>query len=80
MIASRLRSAALALCAALACAAASVAAADEPFYKGKRLTLLVNYAAGGPTDVEARLLPGTCPSTSMASRISSCRTWKAAAA
>jgi putative tricarboxylic transport membrane protein len=32
------------------------AAADEPFYKGKRLTVLVNYAAGGPTDIEGRLL------------------------
>jgi tripartite-type tricarboxylate transporter receptor subunit TctC len=48
-----------------ACAAASViglssglspAAAQEPFYKGKRLTLLINFAAGGPTDIEGRLL------------------------
>ena len=31
------------------------AAADEPFYKGKRLTILVNFAAGGPTDIEARM-------------------------
>jgi putative tricarboxylic transport membrane protein len=41
------------------CAAASYAppaAANEPFYKGKRLTVLVNYAAGGPTDIEGRLL------------------------
>jgi tripartite-type tricarboxylate transporter receptor subunit TctC len=28
---------------------------DEPFYKGKRLTLLINFAAGGPTDIEGRL-------------------------
>jgi tripartite-type tricarboxylate transporter receptor subunit TctC len=62
MIVSRLRTATLALCAAVACvAAASVAEADEPFYKGKRLTLLVNYAAGGPTDVEARLLARHLP-------------------
>src|SRR5712691_8521670 len=27
----------------------------EPFYKGKRLTLLINFAAGGPTDVEGRV-------------------------
>jgi tripartite-type tricarboxylate transporter receptor subunit TctC len=40
---------------ALCVAAASGAAAQEPFYKGKRLTVLVNYAAGGPADVEARL-------------------------
>jgi len=38
---------------ALACGAAH---ADEPFYAGKRLTLLINFAPGGPTDVEGRLL------------------------
>jgi hypothetical protein len=31
------------------------ASADQPFYAGKRLTLLVNFAAGGPADVEGRL-------------------------
>ncbi len=30
-------------------------AADEPYYKGKTLTILINYAAGGPTDVEGRV-------------------------
>ena len=30
--------------------------AQEPFYKGKRLTLLINFAAGGPSDIEGRLL------------------------
>lgn len=30
--------------------------ADKPFYEGKTLTVLINYAAGGPTDVEGRLL------------------------
>src|ERR1700730_9106465 len=34
---------------------AASAQADEPFYKGKRLTLLINFAAGGPTDIEGRL-------------------------
>jgi tripartite-type tricarboxylate transporter receptor subunit TctC len=29
--------------------------AQEPFYKGKTLRLLVNYPAGGATDVVARL-------------------------
>ena len=29
--------------------------ADDPFYKGKRLTILINFAAGGPTDIEGRL-------------------------
>ncbi len=31
------------------------ATADESIYKGKRLTVLVNFAAGGPTDIEGRL-------------------------
>jgi tripartite-type tricarboxylate transporter receptor subunit TctC len=62
MLASYLRTAALALCALAAFAAGvSTAVAEEPFYKGKRLTLLSNYAAGGPTDVEARLLARHLP-------------------
>ena len=32
------------------------AGAQQPFYAGKQLTILVNYDAGGPTDIEARLL------------------------
>jgi tripartite-type tricarboxylate transporter receptor subunit TctC len=31
------------------------ASAQQPFYQGKRLTIMVNYAAGGPTDIEGRL-------------------------
>jgi hypothetical protein len=42
------------LCCALA--SAPQARADEPFYKGKRLSLIINFAAGGPTDIEGRLL------------------------
>lgn len=34
----------------------SDAGAQQPFYAGKSLTILVNYDAGGPTDLEARLL------------------------
>jgi tripartite-type tricarboxylate transporter receptor subunit TctC len=30
---------------------AQAAQAEEPFYKGKRLTILINFAAGGPTDI-----------------------------
>jgi putative tricarboxylic transport membrane protein len=48
----------LRLCAAVVglCAAfATTAAAQDPFYKGKRLSVMVNYAAGGPTDIEGRL-------------------------
>ena len=29
--------------------------AENPFYKGKTLTVLINYATGGPTDIEGRL-------------------------
>ena len=43
----------LVLCASLL--AASTAIAQEPFYKGKRLSVLINFAAGGPTDIEGRL-------------------------
>jgi tripartite-type tricarboxylate transporter receptor subunit TctC len=51
--------AALFLCASLLGAAllgAPHASADEPYYKGKRLSLIINFAAGGPTDIEGRLL------------------------
>ena len=41
--------------AVLACAAGASDASAQ-FYQGKRLTILVNYAAGGPTDIEARVL------------------------
>jgi tripartite-type tricarboxylate transporter receptor subunit TctC len=30
-------------------------AQTEPFYKGKRLSVLINYGAGGPADIEGRL-------------------------
>src|SRR6478735_6434162 len=45
--------AAAAICACLA--GPRSAAAEDAFYKGKRLTEMVNYAAGGPTDIEGRL-------------------------
>jgi putative tricarboxylic transport membrane protein len=45
-----------ALLAVVCAIGASAATAQEPFYKGKRLTLLINFAAGGPTDIEGRLL------------------------
>jgi tripartite-type tricarboxylate transporter receptor subunit TctC len=45
-----------ALLALFACMARPAGAlAADPFYKGKRLTVMVNYAAGGPTDIEGRL-------------------------
>jgi tripartite-type tricarboxylate transporter receptor subunit TctC len=45
----------LAVIAALIALHLSPARADEPFYKNKRLTLLINFAVGGPADVEGRL-------------------------
>ena len=33
----------------------SAFSADAPFYRGKTLTVLINFAAGGPTDIEGRL-------------------------
>ena len=44
---------------ALACSPVTATAAD--FYAGKRLTILVNFDAGGPTDIEARLLARHLP-------------------
>jgi tripartite-type tricarboxylate transporter receptor subunit TctC len=41
---------------AVAVLAASPAFAADPYYKGKRLTLLIGAAVGGPTDIEGRLL------------------------
>jgi tripartite-type tricarboxylate transporter receptor subunit TctC len=43
------------LALAVALALSGPARAEEPYYKGKRLTLLINFAAGGPTDIEGRL-------------------------
>src|SRR5450759_3715713 len=42
-------------CAALCFGAVSSARADDPYYQGKRLTVLINFAVGGPTDIEGRL-------------------------
>ena len=47
--------AAIGICAA-ALAATAAAGAEDPFYKGKRLNLIINFAAGGPSDIEGRLL------------------------
>jgi len=50
---SRFYAAVIGVCALII--SASSANAADPFYKGKRLTIMVNYAAGGPTDIEGRL-------------------------
>ena len=54
MISALRRSLGLGLIAAVALAA-SQATAQQPFYKGKRLAVLVNFAPGGSTDIEGRL-------------------------
>ena len=54
-MASLTRSLAPGLALAILLGHAATALADVPFYKGKRLTLLINFAAGGPTDIEGRL-------------------------
>jgi tripartite-type tricarboxylate transporter receptor subunit TctC len=33
----------------------SLAAEKTPFYQGKTLTIVINFAAGGPTDIESRI-------------------------
>src|SRR5215471_7878379 len=40
---------------AVLAAALTQAQAQEPYYKGKRVTVLINFTAGGPTDIEGRL-------------------------
>ena len=50
MVRSRIHAAMLGACALIA--GASQAQAQEPFYKGKRLTVLVNFDAGSATDIE----------------------------
>lgn len=45
-----------AVMSALAGIATAPRAAAQDFYAGKRLSILVNYDAGGPNDIEARLI------------------------
>src|SRR6266852_5510628 len=50
------RAVSIAVCvSAISVAGASNVRADDPFYKGKRLTILINFASGGPTDIEGRM-------------------------
>ena len=35
---------------------APVYSAQAPFYQGKNITFLINFAAGGPTDIEGRIV------------------------
>jgi len=40
----------------LALSIAGAAAAEKPFYQGKSVNLVINFAAGGPTDIEGRIV------------------------
>lgn len=55
MFAACVRAAALGSLAAILAGAPSGAQTGDPFYKGKRLNLLINFAVGGPADIEGRL-------------------------
>ncbi|MDE0059791.1 MAG: hypothetical protein OXI22_07725 [Defluviicoccus sp.] len=44
------------LAGAVAALVGLAGAAEAQFYKGKRITILINYSAGGPTDIEGRLV------------------------
>ena len=50
------------------------------FYKGKTVTMIINYPAGGPSDIEGRIIASICPRTCRESRRSSSRMWAAPAA
>jgi len=52
---SALRKAPRSVLLALALLVPAQALSQEPFYKGKRLAVLVNFAPGGSTDIEGRL-------------------------
>jgi tripartite-type tricarboxylate transporter receptor subunit TctC len=46
---------------ALAAAASAPTSALAQFYKGKTITMIVNYPAGGPTDIEGRIVAQHLP-------------------
>src|SRR5947207_5717466 len=35
---------------------AAAYAAERPYYQGKNITFFINFAAGGPTDIEGRIV------------------------
>lgn len=40
---------------------APVFAAEKAFYQGKTITFLINFSAGGPTDIEGRIVAPISP-------------------
>ena len=55
---SAVRMQAVVLGACMVFAAVPNVQAQEPYYKGKRITVLINFAAGGPTEHQQRLADG----------------------
>jgi tripartite-type tricarboxylate transporter receptor subunit TctC len=55
MLSIRLRAVCAVLGTVALAGAISAASAQNNVYKGKRLTVLINFTAGGPTDIEGRL-------------------------
>jgi tripartite-type tricarboxylate transporter receptor subunit TctC len=35
---------------------AAAQAAERPYYQGKNVTFFINFSAGGPTDIEGRIV------------------------
>jgi hypothetical protein len=54
--------------------------AHAQFYKGKTVTMIINYPAGGRPISRGASSPSICPRTLGANRTSSSRTWAAPAA
>ena len=50
-----LREAILAFCGLIFFVAPSISA-EGPFYQGKNVNFIINFAAGGPTDIEGRIV------------------------
>ena len=40
--------------------ASGFSAEKAPFYQGKTINIVINFAAGGPTDIESRISPSIC--------------------
>jgi tripartite-type tricarboxylate transporter receptor subunit TctC len=76
MLSLRVQAIVLGACVAFA-GAASDGRAQEPFYKGKRLTVLINFAAGGPADIEGRIFAKYLVKHIDGRRPWWCRTWTA---
>ena len=55
------------------------AAEKSPFYQGKTLNVVINFAAGGPTDIEAGFLLSISPATFQETPRSRFKPWVAAA-